>query len=119
MATKLAQQRMIFTDGQIVKSIDLPQYPDEAWTWLTGKPDPETAGVEQYWKAIPWLYRGVILRMQAVANMPFALVRDGGGDGEDFDHSQEWENKVGFLPNPADLLALVEGALTLAGKCYL
>ena len=120
MTTKqLAQQRMTYFDGQMIKSIDLPQYPDEAWNWLTGKPDADKAGVEQYFKAIPWLFRGVQLRAQAVANMPFALVKDSGGGGKDFDHSQEWENKVGFLPNPSDLLWLIEAALTLTGKCYL
>ena len=58
MTTKqLAQQRMTYFDGQMVKSIDLPQYPNEAWNWLTGKPDADKAGPEQYWKAIPWLFR--------------------------------------------------------------
>ena len=29
----------MYTDGQSLKNIDLPQYPDSAWTWITGAPE--------------------------------------------------------------------------------
>ncbi len=97
------------------KSIDLPQYPDEAWEWLAGGPDETPSSPRQYFKAVPWLYRGVELRASAVASMPFALYR---GESE-FDASRDWKNRVGFLPNPHRLLWLVEAALTLEPMCYL
>lgn len=96
------------------KSILLEQYPDEAWKWLSGK-EAGDRGLASYYKAVPWLYRGINLRAQAVAGMPFVLLDK---SGDDFDISSSWENKLKFMPNPVRLLWLVEAALTLTGKAY-
>ena len=61
----------IYFDG--TKSITLDQYPDEAWTWLTGQPDSGQSGIKEYFKAVPWLFRGVNLRADAVSTMPFTI----------------------------------------------
>ena len=99
------------------KSIELLQYPDEAWTWLTGQPDSGQTGIKEYFKAVPWLYRGVGLRANAVSKMPFAIYK---GDGEDpIDTDQDYENNIGFLPNPKRTLRLLEMSLALLGKAYL
>ena len=66
-------------------------------------------------RKVAWLYRGVMLRAQAVAGLPFTIYRD----GEELDHSASYANEVGFFPDPARLLALVEAALTLHGYAYL
>jgi hypothetical protein len=96
------------------KSFDLSNYPDEAWTYLSGTPD-ATSSAEKYFKGVPWLYRGVTIRADAIASMPFALFR---GDTE-FDKSDDWQNKVGFIPDPGRLWWLIEACLTLEGKAYL
>ena len=93
------------------KSVDLDQYPEEAWTHLSGTNDPAAA----YFRAVPWLYRGVTIRAQAVSSMPFAIYRD----KAEFDASANWKNKVGFLPNPRRLFWLLEACLTLSPAAYL
>jgi hypothetical protein len=101
------------TDG--TKSIALEQYPDSAWKWLSGKPDSaDETSPKRYFRAVPWLYRGVTLRADAVASMPFSILR---GETE-VDTSDDYQNKVGFLPNPQALLWLVEAALTLEPQAY-
>ena len=108
-------KHILYTGG--TKSIELSQYPSEAWTWLSGQPDDGQTGIKEYFKAVPWLFRGVSLRANAVAKMPFAIYKDGSED--EFDTSTDYENKVGFLPNPKHTFKLVEMALSLLGKAYL
>lgn len=102
--------KTILFDGK--KSITLDQYPPDAWDFITGGPTPKEA---DYYKFIPTLYRGVQLRAQAVASMPFRLMK---GERE-YDTSADWQNKVGFMPNPTQLLHLIEAALTMTGTAYL
>ena len=103
----------IYFDGK--KSIELTQYPDEAWEWLTGKPDSGESGIKEYYKAIPWLFRGVGLRADAVSKMPFAIYR---GESE-VDNSKDYTNAVGFMPDPVHTLKLLEMSLSLIGSAYL
>ena len=103
----------IYFDGK--KSITLDQYPSEAWTWLTGQPDDGKSGIKDYFKAVPWLYRGVSLRANAVSVMPFIIYR---GE-EEIDKSDEYKNTVGFLPNPKRTFKLLEMSLALMGRAYL
>jgi len=105
--------KLTYFDG--LKSIELSQYPDEAWEWLTGKPDNAARGLEDYFRAIPWLFRGVNMRADAVANMPFTIYR---GETE-IDTSAEYENTVKFMPNPVRLFKLIEMSISLMGKAYL
>jgi phage portal protein BeeE len=105
----------ILFDGK--KSIELSQYPDEAWTWLTGEPDSGKSGIKEYFKAVPWLFRGVNLRANAVSKMPFNIYQ---GDGEEeIDTSDNYQNEMGFLPNPKRTLRLIEMSLALMGVAYL
>lgn len=95
------------------KTISIDQLPEGAWTYITGKSDGGT-GLQRYYQAVPWLFRGVDVRSNAVSTMPFSIYK-----GEDeYDSSEDYQNKVGFLPNPAALLGLVEAALTIWGYAY-
>jgi hypothetical protein len=105
----------IYFDGK--KSIELSQYPDEAWTWLTGQPDDGKSGIKEYFKAVPWLFRGVGLRANAVSKMPFEIYREGSDDA--IDTSSTYENVVKFMPNPKRTLKLLEMSLSLMGRAYL
>src|SRR3990167_3218937 len=49
--------------------------------------------------------------------MPFQIMK--GNAEKPYDSSDDWQNKVGFLPNPTLLLQLVEAALTMTGRAYL
>ncbi len=95
------------------KGVRLSDLPPEAWQYLRGG----TSGGDRakLHRAVPWLFRGVDLRADAVADMPFVVFR---GETE-HDNSKDWQNKVGFLPHPRDVLWLVEAALVMWGYCYL
>jgi len=110
----MTQPTQYLFDGQ--KAVPIASLPDSAFTWYTPHTTEEDQDVRTYSVTVPWLKRGVKLRAQAVASLPFALVSAG---GDDYDTSKDWQNKVGFLPNPSDLLERIEKSLTLLGRAYL
>lgn len=88
--------------------------------WIDGQVDAKYSGageIQKYYQAVPWLFRGTLLRAQAIASFPFSIVRDGGT--EIVDSSDDYQNAVEFLPDPQMLLWLIEASLTLTGKSYL
>lgn len=97
------------------KTIDLNS--DEGWDILGGGDDGKKADLQKMFRAVPWLFRGVHLRADAVASMPFRITRKGGKT--EVDSSTEYKNIVTFFPNPRRLFWLTEAALTLEGRSYL
>lgn len=90
---------------------------DEGWTILSGN-DKERPDTELYYAArVPIVFRGMEIRADAVANIPFDLVDDQTGDV--IDTSDAWENKCGFLPKPSSLLWLIEASWVVSGMSYL
>lgn len=102
----------MFTDGQTLKSIDLPQYPDSAWTWITGSPQSMTD--ESLYSQIAAVFRCANLTADATANIPFVVYK---GENE-FDNSNDWQNKVRFMPRPRDLLRLWRLSLFMTNTAY-
>jgi len=102
----------VLFDG--VKSVNINNLPEAAWTTLGQQTGGEMA---QRYAAVPWLWRGVELRAQSVSTLPFAIMRQGAQ--EPLDSSEDYQNKVEYLPNPADLLYLIESSLVLQGMAYL
>ena len=103
--------KAILSDGQ--KAININDLPPEAWTPLRGG---NAGKIEEYHRTVPWLFRGVDLRANAVASLPFAIVNEA---GDEVDTSDDYKNTLGFLPNPENLLFLTEASLSLLGRSYL
>ncbi len=102
--------RYIMTDG--VKSIDLPQFPNEAWQFY-GEDDDD--GKEDFYSTVSAVFRAVNLTASATANIPFALVDK---EGKDVDTSDDWQNIVGFMPKPNELIRLWRMSLTMTNSAY-
>ncbi|OQA96949.1 MAG: Phage portal protein [Chloroflexi bacterium ADurb.Bin222] len=99
------------------KGVRLSDLPPEAWHYLRG--GPAASSLAKLHRAVPWLFRGVDLRGDAVADMPFVILSGTGGSAREVDNSRNWQNVVGFLPRPRDLFWLVEAALVIWGYAYL
>jgi hypothetical protein len=106
--------KLMYLDGQ--KAVDLWEG-DEGWTILSGDNE-EGDNAHNFYKFIPTLYRAVDIRMNSVAAMPFELRKKKGSD-DPYDSSKDWQNKIGFMPNPFRILAMVEASLVVAGAAYL
>lgn len=98
-------------DGQAVKGIDLPQYPDAAWTWITGAPDNQD--IDLYSK-VATVYRVANMTADAVSNLPFSVLRN----GEEVDQSDDWQNIIGFMGNPRELIRLWRLSLFFTNSAY-
>jgi len=101
--------RYIVTDG--VKSIDLPQYPNEAWHFYEGEPEAK----EDFYATVSAVFRAVNLTASATSQIPFALVKK---SGRDYDISSDWKNKVGFMPKPSELIRLWRMSLSMTNSAY-
>lgn len=99
----MAKNNLVFTDGASTKGIntwDVDSYP-EAWNWLTGQPKTKQ---EEFYSTVSAVFRAFNLKANTVASVPFKLNKI--NSDEEFDNSNEWKNKVKFLPNPQELLRL-------------
>lgn len=101
--------RYLFTDG--VKSIDLPQFPNEAWIFYGENDDDKK---EDFYADVAAVFRAFNLTANATAGIPFALVKG----KEDFDVSDDWQNKVGFMPKPKELIRLWRLSLSATNSAY-
>lgn len=96
------------------KAVPIDRLPEEAWTFLFGGGEEDAKKLEELYNQVPWLFRGVGIRAQAVQRIPFSIMR---GDTE-IDSSDDYQNAVEWLPNPWELFYLTEGAIALHGRSY-
>lgn len=102
---------VFISGGKAVTLNDLDNFLD----WLVSEGQAGATSIKQAHKVVPWLFRGTDIRKNAVASVPFKIY-----SGEDeIDSSANYQNVVGFLPNPFRLLREIEGSLTLTGRTYL
>ncbi|MCK5564495.1 MAG: phage portal protein [Planctomycetes bacterium] len=104
---------VMFYDGSR-KAINIENLPPEAWKILSGG-SRDNSELEILRKVVPWLYAGVEERAGAQKNMPFVILDD---RGEEFDTSENYQNKLGWWPDPFIQLWLIEACLTLPGRAY-
>ena len=84
---------------------------ESAWTSSTSRTTDKTA---VYYRSVPWLTRAIEMRANALASVPFQIVR-----GETpVDTSDEYKDALGILPDPYRTLWLLEAALCF-GPAYL
>lgn len=64
---------------------------------------------------VPWLAKAVSMTSNAVAGLPFEIVKP---SGEVVDTSSDWSNEVGFIDEPRRLMQLLASSLC-GGSAYL
>lgn len=97
-----------------IKTVSLNDLPEEAWQYFTGGGDEASGNLQQYYKSIPWMFRGVDIRANAVVSVPFSIYRG----SDEIDNSEDYQNAVKVLPNLSALIGLIEMALTIWGYAY-
>lgn len=98
-----------------MKSIQFDNYPPEAWTTLFGASKEDMESPAYLFKRVPWLGRAVKLRSEVLSSIPFVIMK---GD-KIIDESENYQNKLGIMPNPKAILRRVESSLTVLGSAYL
>lgn len=107
----MAQLFLATRDAQ--KNVSLSKL-DEFLDWMIDKNAAQTTTALAD-KRVSWMYRGVTLRAQGVASMPFVIESK---NGAEIDTSADYQNALAFLPKPKRLLYLLEASRTLAGVSY-
>ena len=93
--------------------IKIDDLPEDAWEYIVGE-DGSTPDLRKYFKSVAWLNRGVHLRKNHVSAMPFKIFK-----GETIiDQSDDYQNKLGFLPNLKSTLGMIEQGLVMNGREY-
>lgn len=64
---------------------------------------------------VPWLAKAHNMTKNAVANLPFDIVKP---NGDVVDTSTDWVNEIGFMDNPKRTMSLLAGSLC-GGSAYL
>ena len=82
---EIVRPRTFLFDGR--KAVAIGDLPDSAWIWHTHHLTEDEKDAKEYYLRVPWLNRGVALRSQAIARLPFALIDE---RGEDYDKSDDW-----------------------------
>jgi len=98
-----------------LKGVPISAMPEEAWTYLAGHGADTDRRVLEYYQSVPWLYRGVNLRMETIKALPYRIRA-----GDDMVALEEFDlaGRLGFRVNLRALLAQWEGHLTLFGAAY-
>jgi hypothetical protein len=109
----MAQRKAIYFDGEHTKALTLGRF-DEFMDWAINK-DGTEATEKSIYQAVPWVFRGTRLRCEGVGSMPFEIRR---GD-EVVDSSDDYQNVLGWLPDPVRLFKQIEASNTLAGRWYI
>ena len=92
--------KLIMTDG--AKSVNLLDSDDPSvWSFYSNAP---RSTQDMLYGRVSAAFRAYNLKANTVGNMPFTLNKL--SNGEEYDESNTWENKVGFLPNPSELFRL-------------
>ena len=103
-----------FMDGkQELKSSLLWDEATDAWKYFSNSPHAVVSGL---YRTIPTLYRGISIIENECQNVPFSIFNK---SGEEIDNTQDWQNIVGFLPNPRRLFGTVSQSLDRHGQAYL
>jgi hypothetical protein len=110
--TMANRQRLAMITGE--KAVAL--WGDEGWTTLGGQQPKEDSSTFLA-SRVAIVFRGMQIRANAVSTIPFDIVTVDGG--KVYDSSDDWQNKLEWLPNPDLLFWLLEASWTLYGKAYL
>ena len=105
-------KQYLFTDGKEVKNILFPNLPDEAWHFYSGAPEGDEVDL---YASVAAVYRAANLNADTLAGLPFAIVNKAGND---IDTSDDWQNVVGFMPNPKELIRLWRLSMFATNSAY-
>jgi len=105
-----------YLDGENTKNLTFPNYPDAAWEFITGDPVVTDNNKErELYGRVAAVYRVANMTADAIANIPFDLTN---ANGDIVDQSSDWQNVVGFMNNPREMLRLWRLSLFMTNSAY-
>lgn len=105
----MAQKLMAIADGKTTSLLDSED--PSVWNYFGGKSD---ATENELYARVAGAFRGVTRKSRVVSNVPFVILKN----KEVVDDSSSWENALGFMPNPKDLLRRTMQSLIMSNASY-
>src|SRR5512140_2979970 len=105
----MAKQRYFMFDGQKSTTIK------DSWDFVDAMAQMPQGEAGELYARVAAARTAVIKSAQAAASIPFVLLKG----KTDFDTSGDWQNKVGFLPRPKDLIRRLRQSLIMNNTGYL
>lgn len=103
-------QGLFVTSGG--KAVNLLQSEDpEVWDYYTGRRNPDIMAL---YARVAAAFTAVNKDSRTVSSVPFVILK---GDRE-IDNSSDWQNKLGFMPNPRDLIRRLQQSLIFYNMAY-
>jgi len=118
----MADLRYTYFDGQKAVTVaDLDAFME--WALDEEQGGNSAITVPQAIASVAFIFRAVRLRSQAVATLPFDIIRRKGDVGSEsgdevFDSSTDYQNALGYWPDPVDMLTRIEESLSTVGSAY-
>lgn len=111
----MTDPQAIFLDGARAEKIGLSSLSEEAWVTLFGQ-GLESSTTGTLYRTVPWFYRAVHLRAQAVSSIPWAFVNE--SDEDVFTSEDQSASPWPWLVNPGRMFYLAEASLSIFGAAY-
>lgn len=105
----MAQKLMAIADGKTTSLLDSDD--PSVWNYFGGKSD---ATENELYARVAGAFRGVTRKSRVVSNVPFVILKN----KEVVDDSSSWENTLGFMPNPKDLIRRTMQSLIMSNTSY-
>ncbi len=99
-------------DGKELKGVNIPLNLDSDFGWDVWG---ENMKDDELYSRVAAVFRAIQLNANALSSLPFVLLDE---QGNDYDQSDDWQNKVGFLPSPRELLRLWRVSLAMTNSAY-
>jgi hypothetical protein len=101
-----------------VKALRVSDFPEDAWIVLGSTGTGTDKELDELYESVDYLYRGITLRAQKLASVPWVVTRKGGADF--YDSESEQPPPVGFewLLDLPLVLEKIEAAVCLGGRAY-
>ena len=113
----MAIQPMRYTYYDGAKAVTLSDLDNFLDYLVAGQGGAGSVTVESVINSVAFVFRGVRLRAQAVASLPYTITRKGTDDV--VDNESDYDNVMGFWADPFRTLWQLEESLTALGKAYL
>ena len=97
-------------NGKELKSVNIPVSYDSDFGWDVWG---EELGGDELYSRVAAVFRAIQLNANALSGLPFVLLKD---NGDIYDTSEEWQNKVGFMPSPRELIRLWRISLAMTNS---
>ena len=101
-----------------VKALRVSDFPEEAWIILGEGGSGQDRTIYELYETVDYLYRGVTLRAQKLASVPFVILK-GTADFYDSEAGEPPPKGFEWLDDLPIFLEMVEAAICLGGRAYI